>query len=91
MRHKKSQLDYFEERLSEARTNERGSMAIVVLGALIIGVCFILPEQASLHLNIAISSIGLILSLIGVLELSYHRKSRNEYQDLIEQLLDRCT
>jgi len=44
-----------------------------------------------LHLNITISSIGLILSLIGVLELSYHRKSRNEYQDLIEQLLDRCT
>jgi len=63
-----------------------GSLVIIIIGVLLIGLYFSLPQCVSLFFEPAILTIGLIIEMIGVLELSYHLKEYSGYHTLMEQL-----
>ena len=87
----KPKSTYFQEKLREAKSNQIGATVIIIIAAFLVGLYFFLPEYTRQCVGLVAPVTGLIIGVVGALELSYHSKEYNEYHALINQLDTRKT
>jgi hypothetical protein len=87
----KPKSTYFREKLREAKSNQIGATVIIIIAALLFGLYFFLPEYTRQCVGLVAPVTGLIIGVVGALELSYHSKEYNEYHALINELDTRKT
>lgn len=87
----KPKLTYFQEKLRETKSNQIGATVIIMIAAFLFGLYFFLPEYTRQCVGLVAPVTGLIIGVVGALELSYHSREFKEYHALMNELDARKT